>query len=696
MKRISNRIVVSFLITFIVGIMIITSVFYIRGKSVIKNLSEGKLSEICAGKSNFFNGRLEGVQTSVKTLASSVENEVDLSKAQQDKNYLDTVTANVERRVVEIASNTTDVSSVYVRYNPEISRSTSGVFYVANKDGGLKKQEPTDFSIYSKDDKEHVGWYYIPVNNKKPIWMDAYHNANVNEDMISYIVPIFKDGINIGVVGMDIKVHIFKGEVATTKIYDTGYMYVTGKDFNVVAHKSLAFNEDLKTTDGGIMKDFMNEVSTKQKSIGTYKFNGVNRVVAYNKLINESYIFTVVPEKEFYKDIDNLLVISIIIALVIIIIGSGAAYIIGRAIGKPIEDVKDVIKVMSKGDFSASIPAKLQVRKDEIGDLARGTEDTRRSLEELVEVIIEKSKEVNSQSNSMLNMIEVVSKNMIIVEKDSNNINEAIQENSAVAEEITASVEEINASTNTLSERALNSSKMAYDIKKRTEANTLHCKTIIKESKEKHNEKINTILKAIEAGRVVDQINVVVNDIGAIAEQINLLALNAAIEAARAGEHGKGFAVVAEEVKKLSNESANAVKTVKVTVDNVKKAFNNLSSNSKEILEYIEKAVVPNFELLINSSNSYTQDAENLSNISEELAAMTEEINATIAQVSDATQVLATQSVESSENNKDMIDNFKNIVSSTESIRESIKMQNELSIKLNDVASGFKLTIKGD
>ena len=92
---------------------------------------------------------------------------------------------------VNAAANTEGAMAVYVRYNPEGTPPTAGLLWSKTAlDGSVRQLTPTDFSGYSPEDTEHVGWYYIPVKYGKPTWMAPYLNEYIYEKMKTYDIKI--------------------------------------------------------------------------------------------------------------------------------------------------------------------------------------------------------------------------------------------------------------------------------------------------------------------------------------------------------------------------------------------------------------------------------------------------------------------------------------------------------------------------
>ena len=109
-----------------------------------------------------------------------------------------------------------------------------------------------------------------------------------------------------------------------------------------------------------------------------------------------------------------------------------------------------------------------------------------------------------------------------------------------------------------------------------------------------------------------------------IANQTSLLSLSASIEAARAGENGKGFAVVAEEVRKLAEQSHDAVGSITNHVEGIRQSVADASTSilkgSQSVETGLEKIRVARTEAenLGNIQKTSLQTAEDIFGSSQE------------------------------------------------------------------------------
>jgi len=386
-----------------------------------------------------------------------------------------------------------------------------------------------------------------------------------------------------------------------------------------------------------------------------------------------------------YKASFRMMVIGIIISMICSIL---LGLIVAKDINAPILKIKKFANEFAEFDFSSPIEMS---RKDELGEAALALNKGQKNITDLIRTIMASSDEMSSSSEELSATAEQLSAKSEDMDNSVKVVVGNIQETSAAFEEITASVEEVDSSVNELSAKAVDGSGKANESKKNAVAVQSKGKIAIETTQELYEQKKENMVKAIEDGKVVEEIKEMAETIAGIADQTNLLALNAAIEAASAGEHGKGFAVVAEEVRELAEQSAESVAGIQETIVKVQDAFKNLSASGQQVLAFINEKVNPEFKVFGDMGKRYYDDSEFVSKMSEEIAAMSEQLTAIIGQVNETTQSVASSAQKSSESSNSIQQSIEENVKAVNQIAITAQNQAEIAQNLNELVQKFKI-----
>ena len=333
--------------------------------------------------------------------------------------------------------------------------------------------------------------------------------------------------------------------------------------------------------------------------------------------------------------------------------------------------LREIIDSIERKDGDLTRRVKVQTG-DEIGKLVQGINLFVVKLQEIMKDIVGTSTKLDETFQS-------VNEGISGANAETESIFSTMEEMAATMQNITANVQEINTSAEFAGSAANTVAGVTKDISGQTtqmrqmaealELSSVEKKTAMEVRMNSVLEQLNT---AIENSKSVTRVNELTNEILSISSQTNLLALNASIEAARAGDAGRGFAVVAEEIRHLAESSQETANNIQNINGIVVRAVEELSANANELMEYISKTIMPDYDNYAKSGQQYNTRAQEISNAVDDCQGKMVEVEERISNLVEGMRVITMAVEECSNGISHSAESTSNIVGAMGKVNEEV------------------------
>lgn len=546
-------------------------------------------------------------------------------------------------------------------------------------------------------------------STQQPYVSDPFSAEDTGKSTVVIVVPVLKDGTLTGMLAGYFSFDTIANLVNDVIFKKTGFISLisnrglviayppkpelSGKaDFSQVQQDS-SMNLGFTALDERLVQLFK-KCSMGEKASGKYtNIDGKTYTASMIPVVlsgDQQWVMMITaPDHEVRAEANSFTTLLIISSIVCILITMVVIVLFSAGFVKPIKILRDDALKCASGDLRTEI--NVLKRNDEVGQLAESFQTMANSLRDIIKGVVNETRVIHGLIDFAASGTHTLTGHIHDISSTTEQLSAGMQETAASTEDMRSTAVEIKKAVETIAEKVDEGTQSAGEINKRAAAlkmNALESRDNAHSIYTKTQEKVRI---SMENSKAVSEVSRLSTVILSIADQTNLLALNAAIEAARAGEAGKGFAVVADEIRKLAEQSKQAVSEIQKVTGNVLSAVNHLVDGSSEILNFVDKQVVRDYQTMVDTGEQYSEDATMLEGLMNDFKAMAQQLTVLIQHINQAIGEVAIASQEAADGTYNIANQTTSMIEQADTVLKNAIEMKENADRLQKIEAAFKL-----